>query len=222
MATKRTGRKVGRLKKPLLAIPEPKKAVGRPETLDLRHVAFYVAHSKLAKMRTTRGNRTLGAHSAALWLTALRKAGKDGLLRGASAGGVTGAPKDFISDCPDGFIPVVPLQPKQDSPITIEQVAGSARAMQKKAAEIFRSGDDATLRWFVEMVAIYGLILAGTNRADRGLWTEARGLWAEAGARAIFLGETEISSQIAHFSDKVEKFNPLAAFGVPGTQFPTA
>jgi hypothetical protein len=169
MATKRTGRKAGRPKKPLPVIPEPKQPVGRPETLDLRLVAF----SKVTKMRTTRGNRTLGDNTAAQWLTALRKAGKDGLLCGAVAGDVTGSPKDFISDCPDGFIPVVPMQLNRDSPITIEQIAGSAKAMQKKAAEVFRTGDDATLRWFVEMAAVFGLVLAAGNRPDRGLWTRS-------------------------------------------------
>jgi hypothetical protein len=208
MATKRTGRKVGRLKKPLLAIPEPKKAVGRPETLDLRVVAFYYAHCKLIKMRTTRGNRTLGAHSAALWLTAIRKAGKDGLLHGAAAADVTGAPIDFT----DGFIQIVPMQ-NRDSPITIQQISGSAKAMQKKAAEIFRTADAATHRWFVEMVSIFGLVLAATKRAEHGLWEEARCLWAEAGARAICLDEPKIASMIGHVSEKaLEKFNSL---GVP-------
>jgi hypothetical protein len=216
VASKRTGRKVGRPKKPLPAIPEPKKPVGRPETLDLCLLAFYVAYSKSTKMRTTRGNRTLGDNMAALWFTALRKAGKDGLLRGAAVGDVTGSPKGFISDCPDDFIPAVPMQLNRDSPITIEQIAGSAKAMQKKAAAVFRTADAATLKWFVEMASIFGLVLAATKRAENGLWTEARGLWAVASARAIFLGETKIASMIGHVAAKApEEFNPLAVLGVP-------
>jgi|HubBroStandDraft_6_1064221.scaffolds.fasta_scaffold1859824_1 hypothetical protein len=134
MATKKTGRKTGRPNKPLPAVTNPEKPVGRPETLDLRVVAFYYAYCKLIKSRTTRGNRTLGAHTAALFITAIRKAGFDGLLHGAAAGSVPGSPKNFISDCPDGsYIPFVPMQPKHDSPITIQQISGSAKAMQKKS-----------------------------------------------------------------------------------------
>ena len=203
MVTKPTGRDVGRPKKPLPVIPEPKKAVGRPETLDLRVVAFYYAYCKLTKSRTTRGNRTLGAHTDALFITAIRKAGFDGLLHGAAAGSVPGSPKDFISDCPDGYIPFVPMQPKQDLPITIQQISGSAKAMQKKAAEVLRTSDDATHCWFVEMVSIFGLVLAATKRAEHGLWEEARCLWAEAGARAICLDEPKIASMIADLSTKM-------------------
>ena len=220
MVSKRTGKPRGRPKKPLPVIPEPKKAVGRPETLNLRRVAFYVAHSKLIKMRTIRGNRTLGDNMAALWLTALAKAGKDGLLLGAAGGDVPNAPKDYVENCPDGAVPIVPMQ--HDAPITIQQVAGSAKAMQKKAAEVLRTTDAATHRRFVEMVAIFGLFLEAHNRAGRGLWTEARGLWAEAASRAICLGETEIASGIAHISEKVlGEANPLAILGVPERQFPT-
>jgi hypothetical protein len=196
MATKKTGRKTGRPNKPLPAVTNPEKPVGRPETLDLRVVAFYYAYCKLIKSRTTRGNRTLGAHTAALFITAIRKAGFDGLLHGAAAGSVPGSPKDFISDCSDGYIPFVPMQ-------TIQQISGSAKAMQKKAAEVLRASDDATHRWFVEMVSIFGLVLAATVRAEHGLWEKAHGLWAEGAARAICLDEPKIASMIADLSTKM-------------------
>jgi hypothetical protein len=157
MATKRTGRKIGRPKKPLpLSPPEPKKAVGRPKMPPLedpeRHIiAFYAAYRRVIKMGTLRGDRKLGANSAATWLAMLRKGD---LLKGAAVGSVTGAPKDFISDCPDGFIPVVPLARGKDRPLHSDDVAGPVKTMKKKEAAFWKS-DDATKRWFDEAAIIF-------------------------------------------------------------------
>jgi hypothetical protein len=82
-------------------------------------------------------------------------------------------------------------------------LSGSAKAMQKKAAEVLRTSDDATHRWFVEMVSIFGLVLAATVRAEHGLWEKAHGLWAEGAARAICLDEPKIASMIADLSTKM-------------------
>ncbi|MDQ6701989.1 MAG: hypothetical protein M3Z96_02200 [Pseudomonadota bacterium] len=214
-------RKAGRPKKLLAAIAEPKRPVGRPavpllEDRELRIIAFYVAHCKFVKMRTKRGNRILGDNAAATWLAMLRRGD---LLKGAAAGDVPGAPEDFVKNCPEGYVPAVPLARGKDWPLHSDDVAGPVKTMKRKAAAIWRTGDAPTLLRFCEIVAIFGLILAGTDRADRGLWTEARAHWTVARGRALSLGEPHIASMIdlAEIAPllPVEDFDPLSAIGVP-------
>lgn len=177
MATKRKdGAVIGRAKKTLMTITE-RRSRGRPdvpflEDPDRYRVAFYAAFKRLTKMRTVRGNRTLGYNMAAKLFTALFKGD---LLEGGAAGDVTGAPKNFAKNCPAGATPIVPMQRGRDEPLTIQQVAGAAKAMQKKEVKVLETGDNATLRWFTEAVKIFGLVLAGTVQNNQSQILEAKG-----------------------------------------------
>ena len=171
MVTKPTGRDVGRPKKPLPTIAEQKRPAHRPkgtavpflQDRDRYTVAFYAAHRRVIKMRTERGNRTLGDNAAATWLAMLRKGD---LLRGAAVGDVPGAPAG-MGNYPDGFVRVVPLARGKDWPLRSDDVAGSVKTMKKKEAAAWK-GDDATKRWFDEAVIVFMHALEAIIRGNAG------------------------------------------------------
>jgi hypothetical protein len=211
MATERTGRKIGRPKKPLpLSPPEPKKAVGRPKIPPIedpgRHIiAFYAAHRRVIEMRPPRGNRKLGANSAATWVAMLRKSVCDGsmhLLKGQAT--------------PDGFITVVPMAPGKNRPLRAvmdestddksDGIAGVVKTMKKKEAAFWKS-DDATKRWFDEAVIIFMDALAAVDQGDASKWILAQ-------AEAEIFGDSVIIDLLRRApAPKLEEFNPFDFLG---------
>jgi hypothetical protein len=192
-------RKVGRPKKPLTVIVQSKRNVGRPAGPPLlqdprrRIVAMYYAHTKVVKMRTMRGNRKLGANSAATWLAAIVKSmyrddAEDlrvGLLKGQAAGEVTGAAEGFVANGPEDFVPVVPMRPGSHEPLTASACDGLAKTWKNMASEFLKSDDPATLLWFSEAVKIFGLAFVSLISGNPALWIEAHALAASLGDQKI-------------------------------------
>jgi hypothetical protein len=192
-------RKVGRPKKSLTVIVQSKRNVGRPAGPPLlqdqrRHmVAMYYAHTKVIKMRTMRGNRKLGANSAATWLAAIIKSMyrddlgdlRSGLLKGQAAGEVTGASEGFVANGPEDFVPVVAMRPGSHEPLTASAVDGLAKTLKNMASEFWESDDTETRLWFSEVVKIFGLAFVSLINGNPALSTEAH-------ARAASLGDQKI------------------------------
>jgi hypothetical protein len=81
------------------------------------------------------------------------------LLKGQAAGEVPGAPEGFVTDCPDGFVPVVPMRPGSNEPLSTQDTAGLVKTLKNKTSEFLDSRDAETVHWFIESVKIFGDIL---------------------------------------------------------------
>ncbi|MDQ6868811.1 MAG: hypothetical protein M3178_10560 [Pseudomonadota bacterium] len=107
-----------------------------------------------------------------------------------------------MENCPDGFVPVVPMARGKDWPLHSDDVAGPVKTMKKKEAAAWK-GDDATKRWFDEVVIILMLALAATDRGNAALWIEAR-------ARAEVFGDSLLVDLLRRApGPKLGKFCPF-------------
>jgi hypothetical protein len=192
-------RKPGRPKEPPAITAQPMRGPGRPASPlplqdEQRHlVALVYACTLVEKRRTRRGHRKLGANRTIMWLAALIKAKyiddrgetRIDLLKGQAAGEVPGAPEGFVTDCPDGFVPVVPMRPGSNEPRSTRETAGLVKTLKNKISGFLDSRDAATVIWFVESVEIFCAAIVSIEKGNPAIWIEAL-------ARASNLGDQKI------------------------------
>ena len=77
------------------------------------------------------------------------------LLKGLAAGEIPGAPEGFVADCPDGFVPVVPMRPGSNEPLSTQDTAGRVKTLKNKILEFLDSRDAETVHWFIESVKLF-------------------------------------------------------------------
>jgi hypothetical protein len=151
-------------------------------------------------MGTTRAQRRLGMNMNSIWLEMLFKGD---LFVGDAVQKVPGCRPGFVKKCPDGYVPAVPMQRGRDEPMDVQQVKGSARAIEKKALMIIRNRNYAEIRWLRSAIEVFELFLRSVLTGSNPL------LMAEAIEKAKKINDKTIINFL-HDAPSLESFNTLS------------